>query len=101
MSGNQHSDTYTSAGDTATWGSLPASYLLCHFKPLQQSHKFLLEVRLLKQNKGIKKISRATKAGSKMTNVLAMVTLFNMPSAPLWAHRPKVSYDLPCSLNLL
>lgn len=40
--------------DAARCISLPASYLLCHFKPLQQSHKLLLEVWLLKQNKGEK-----------------------------------------------
>lgn len=57
MSGNPHSDTYTSAGDTDRWGSFPVSYLFCHFEPLQQSHKFLLEVWLLKQKKGRKKRS--------------------------------------------
>lgn len=101
VSENQHSDTYTSAADTTRWDSLPTSYLLCHFKPLQQSHKFLLEVWLLKQNKGRKKISKSIKPCYKMTNIQATVALFNMPSAPFWVHRPKVSCYLPCSLNLL
>lgn len=101
VSGNQHSDTYTSAEDTARWSSLPASYLLRHFKPLQQSHKFLLEVWLLKQNMGRKQISKITKPHSKMTNVPATVAVFNMPLAPFWVHRTKVSYHLPSSLNLL
>lgn len=100
VSGNQHSDPYTSTGDTARWGSLP-TYLLRHFKPLQQSHKFLLEVWLLKQNKGRKNISKTIKPHSQMTKVQATVILFNMPSAPFWVHRPKVSYHLPCSLYLL
>lgn len=55
VNGNLHSDTLTSAGDTARWGSFPVSYLFCHFEPLQQSHKLLLEVWLLKQKKGRKK----------------------------------------------
>lgn len=57
VSQNLHSDTYTSAGDIACWGSLCVSYLFCHFEPLQQSHKFLLEVWLLKQKEGRKERS--------------------------------------------
>lgn len=70
VNGNLHSDTLTYAGDTARWGSFPVSYLFCHFEPLQQSHKLLLEVWLLKQKKGRKK--HHIKPNSKLTNIQAV-----------------------------
>lgn len=78
-SGNLHSDTYTSAGDIARWGSFPVSYLFCHSEPPQQSHKFLLEVWLLKQKNGRKKDQQNYQT-TFQANIQAMVILSNMLS---------------------